>query len=70
MWRQSVWSSAISASLASAHLNTGGFLALTGAAAAAEPTPGMIGYGVAKAAVHQVSLFQILFNYLNIIIIY
>lgn len=52
MWRQSVWSSIISSSLASACLKSGGLLALTGAKAALEPTPGMIGYGVAKAAVH------------------
>ncbi|PVV04300.1 hypothetical protein BB560_001205 [Smittium megazygosporum] len=31
----------------------GGFLLLTGACAATDGTPGMIGYGLAKAAVHQ-----------------
>lgn len=55
MWRQSVWSSVISSSLASQHLKEGGLLTLTGAKAALEPTPGMIGYGVAKAAVHQLT---------------
>ncbi len=54
MWKQSVWSSAISASLASAHLTEGGLLVLPGARPAAGGTPGMIGYGMAKAAVHQV----------------
>ncbi|OWR51122.1 dihydropteridine reductase [Danaus plexippus] len=55
MMRQSVWSSVISASLASKYLTPGGVLALTGAKAALEGTPGMIGYGVAKAAVHQLT---------------
>ncbi|XP_017787265.1 PREDICTED: dihydropteridine reductase [Nicrophorus vespilloides] len=52
MWRQSVWSSLISASIASQYLKDGGLLTLTGAKAALDPTPGMIGYGMAKAAVH------------------
>lgn len=34
------------------YLNRGGLLTMTGALAAVEPTPGMIGYGIAKAAVH------------------
>ncbi|KAI4480040.1 PREDICTED: dihydropteridine reductase [Polistes canadensis] len=55
MWKQSVWSSAIAAEIASHYLKTGGFLALTGAKAALEGTPGMIGYGMAKAAVHQLT---------------
>ncbi|XP_077287179.1 dihydropteridine reductase [Arctopsyche grandis] len=55
MWRQSVWSSTISASVAANHLAPGGFLALTGAKAALEGTPSMIGYGMAKAAVHQLT---------------
>ncbi|KAF7393168.1 dihydropteridine reductase [Vespula maculifrons] len=55
MWKQSVWSSAIAASIASHYLKQGGFLALTGAKAALEGTPGMIGYGMAKAAVHQLT---------------
>uniref|UniRef100_A0A915CL10 Dihydropteridine reductase n=1 Tax=Ditylenchus dipsaci TaxID=166011 RepID=A0A915CL10_9BILA len=53
VWKQSVWSSAISARAASEFLKPGGLLQLTGAAAAVEGTPGMIGYGFAKAAVHQ-----------------
>lgn len=55
MWRQSVWSSTISATIASKYLSPGGLLALTGAKAALEATPGMIGYGLAKAAVHQLT---------------
>jgi len=53
MWRQSVWTSAIASQLASKHLKEGGLLQLTGAKAALEGTSGMIGYGMAKAAVHQ-----------------
>ncbi|XP_054164366.1 dihydropteridine reductase-like [Oppia nitens] len=52
MIRQSLWSSVISAKLAAKYLSDGGLLALTGARAALEPTPGMIGYGLAKSAVH------------------
>ncbi|XP_035214253.1 dihydropteridine reductase-like [Stegodyphus dumicola] len=52
MWKQSVWTSVISAKLAVKHLKQGGLLTLTGAKAALEGTPGMIGYGMAKAAVH------------------
>merc|ERR1712227_571102 len=55
MWRQSVWSSAIAARLASQNLKTGGVLQLTGARPCAAGTPGMIGYGMAKAAVHQLT---------------
>lgn len=55
MWRQSVWSSAIAAKLATKHLKPGGLLQLTGAAAAIHGTSGMIGYGMAKAAVHQLT---------------
>ncbi|CAD5216323.1 unnamed protein product [Bursaphelenchus xylophilus] len=52
MWKQSVWSSTISARLASLYLKEGGLLQLPGASPALEGTPGMIGYGLAKAAVH------------------
>ncbi|GFT54528.1 hypothetical protein NPIL_694781 [Nephila pilipes] len=52
MWKQSVWTSVISAKIAAEYLKTGGLLTLTGAKAALEETPGMIGYGMAKAAVH------------------
>lgn len=55
MIRQSVWSSAISSTLATAHLTPKGLLVLTGAAPAVGPTPGMLGYGVAKAAVHHLA---------------
>ncbi|XP_068149546.1 dihydropteridine reductase [Drosophila tropicalis] len=55
MWRQSVWTSSISAAVAAHHLKDGGLLALTGAKPALEGTPGMIGYGMAKAAVHQLT---------------
>lgn len=40
MWKQSVWSSVISASIAAHHLNDGGVVTLTGAKAALEGTPG------------------------------
>ncbi|CEG78437.1 hypothetical protein RMATCC62417_13045 [Rhizopus microsporus] len=52
MIQQSVYSSLIAAQLASNHLQPGGLLTLTGALAALSPTPGMIGYGLAKSAVH------------------
>lgn len=55
MWKQSVWSSLIAAGLASKYLRPKGVLTLSGAAAALNATPGMIGYGVAKAAVHQLT---------------
>lgn len=55
MWKQSVWSSSISATICANHLKEGGFLSLTGAKAALQDTPGMIGYGMAKAAVHQLT---------------
>lgn len=55
MWRQSIWSSLVSSSLAASHLKTGGLLTLTGAKAALDATPGMIGYGMAKAAVHHLT---------------
>ncbi|XP_047040840.1 dihydropteridine reductase-like [Helicoverpa zea] len=55
MWRRSVWPSAIAASVATKHLCPGGLLALTGAIPALKGTPEMIGYGMAKAAVHQLT---------------
>jgi len=55
MWKQSVWSSTISAALAAKHLKTGGCLVLPGAKPALEGTAGMMGYGMAKAAVHQLT---------------
>ncbi|XP_060633908.1 dihydropteridine reductase [Anolis sagrei] len=53
MWKQSVWTSTISSHLATKYLKEGGLLTLTGAKAALSGTPGMIAYGMAKAAVHQ-----------------
>jgi len=55
MWRQSVWPAAISAGLATKHLREGGICVLPGAAPAVGGTPGMAGYGMAKAAVHQLT---------------
>ncbi|XP_051558346.1 dihydropteridine reductase isoform X1 [Myxocyprinus asiaticus] len=53
MWKQSVWTSTICSHLATKHLREGGLLTLAGAKAALGPTAGYIGYGMAKAAVHQ-----------------
>ncbi|ORX52061.1 NAD(P)-binding protein [Hesseltinella vesiculosa] len=53
MVKQSVNSSLVAGYLAARHLKAGGLLSLTGALAALGPTPGMMGYGLAKAAVHQ-----------------
>lgn len=55
MWKQSVWSSSIAAHLACEHLKAGGVLTLPGAQAALTGTSGMAGYGMAKAAVHQLT---------------
>eukprot|EP00126_Sphaerothecum_destruens_P006003 Sdes_comp19166_c0_seq2m9940 len=55
MLKQSVWTSIISARLAALFLKEGGLLQLTGAEPALSSTPGMIGYGLAKAAVHQLT---------------
>ncbi|KAI7875259.1 uncharacterized protein EV154DRAFT_526731 [Mucor mucedo] len=52
MLDQSVNSSLIAANIASNHLQPNGLLTLTGALPALKATPYMIGYGVAKAAVH------------------
>lgn len=52
MCKQSMWTSVIAASLSAKFLKEGGLCALTGAQAALEPTPGMIGYGMMKASVH------------------
>lgn len=42
MWRQSVWSSTISATIGSQFLKPGGLLTLTGADAALNGTPGNV----------------------------
>jgi len=55
MWKQSVWSSSIAGNIAAKFLNENGVLTLTGAAPALSGTPGMIGYGMAKAAVQQLT---------------
>lgn len=52
MIKQSLWSSLIAARLGAKYLTPNGLITLTGAKAALEPTPGMIGYGLAKASVH------------------
>ncbi|CAG8729158.1 8263_t:CDS:2 [Dentiscutata erythropus] len=52
MIRKSLYSSLIASQLAAHHLKEDGFLMLTGAAGL-RGTPGFIGYGVAKAGVHQ-----------------
>ena len=54
MIRQSVYSSVVAAHIAATRCNPNSFTALTGAAAAMGPTPGMLGYGLAKAAVHHI----------------
>ncbi|TPP46690.1 Proteasome subunit family protein [Leishmania donovani] len=52
MLRQSLFSSVAAAHVFSTQGEKDGLLLLTGAAAALSPTPGMIGYGTAKSAVH------------------
>lgn len=52
MLRQSLFSSFAAAHVFSTCGQAGGLLLLTGAAAAVAPTPGMVGYGTAKSAVH------------------
>lgn len=44
------------AAVAGTHLEHGGVLVLTGAAAAIGPTPGMLAYGAVKAATHHVAV--------------
>lgn len=53
MLKQSVWPSIISTRLAGLHLDDDGLVILTGAKPALEGTPNMMGYGLAKAATHQ-----------------
>lgn len=52
MLNVSTMTSVLCAHLATKFLSESGLLVLSGAAAAFGPTPGMIGYGLAKAAVH------------------
>jgi NAD(P)-dependent dehydrogenase (short-subunit alcohol dehydrogenase family) len=53
MLAMNVWPAVAAAHVAAARLAPGGLLALTGAAAALGPTAGALGYGMAKAATHQ-----------------
>lgn len=53
MWQQSVWTSVICSKIAAKSLEKSSLLALTGAVPALGGTPSMLGYGMAKAAVHQ-----------------
>lgn len=53
MLKQSVWPSIITTRLAGLHLDDDGLVVLTGAKPALEGTPTMMGYGLAKAATHQ-----------------
>jgi len=55
MMKQSIWTSVISANVAAHHLKEGGLLTLVGAVPCLDGTAGMIGYGLSKAAVHQLS---------------
>jgi dihydropteridine reductase len=55
MMNTSFYTSMIASQLAAQHMSFGGLLLFTGAAAALDPTPDMIGYGAAKAAVHHLS---------------
>ncbi|KAJ9084299.1 hypothetical protein DSO57_1025887 [Entomophthora muscae] len=53
MWKQSVFSSLVSTHLASKFLQDDGLFVLTGAASALSGTSYCVGYGMAKAAIHQ-----------------
>jgi hypothetical protein len=55
MMNTSLYTSMIASQLAVNYMAFDGLLLFTGAAAALEPTPDMIGYGAAKAAVHHLS---------------
>jgi len=52
MWKFNVQSAVASSHLAANFLRPGGLVVLTGAAAALGPTPGMVAYGITKAATH------------------
>lgn len=55
-WNQIVWSAFISTCIAAKYLKEGGLLAFVGASYALNGTPTMLGYGAAKAAVHQLTM--------------
>ena len=52
MWKFNVESAVASSHIAAHFLKENGLLVLTGAAAGLGPTPGMIAYGITKAATH------------------
>ncbi|KAF0689636.1 Aste57867_18935 [Aphanomyces stellatus] len=52
MYSMNMESALLSAHLAAKYLNPGGLLVLTGSAAALTATPGMVTYGMSKAATH------------------
>ncbi|VDL24453.1 unnamed protein product, partial [Hymenolepis diminuta] len=53
--KQSVWSSAIAASICPTFLRPGGLLGLTGSIFALKETPRMISYGMSKSAVYHMT---------------
>ncbi len=55
MYKQCIVSSVVAAQLASKYLTKNGLLVLSGSASALEPTPTMLGYGLAKAAIHHLT---------------
>eukprot|EP00941_MAST-03F_sp_MAST-3F-sp1_P003746 g3746.t1 len=55
MWQMNMHSAVVAAQVAKTYLKDGGLLVLTGAAAATGPTPGMLSYGVSKAATHHLT---------------
>ncbi|KAI8050190.1 dihydropteridine reductase-like protein [Syncephalis plumigaleata] len=55
MWKQSVNTTLVAGYIAGQYLKPNGLLVLTGSLAAREGTSTMVGYGAAKAAVHQLT---------------
>jgi len=55
MWEANVKSAVTTAHLATRFLGPGGLVVFSGAGAALGPTSGMAGYGMAKAATHQLA---------------
>lgn len=55
MWQQAVQTSVVTAQIAANHLNKRGIVVLSGALPAENGTPGMIGYGMCKASIHQLT---------------
>ena len=54
MWKMNGQSAALACSIAAKTLDRHGLFVLTGAKGALGPTPGMMGYGMAKVATHQI----------------